>query len=132
MRRSISPTSGAARDAASPRAGGSDNPRHMHHIATDVWSMGVLVKEMMALYKAFSEGRPSPSPEPPIQYADYAMWQHEWSQQSELTKQLEYWKQRLNGAPSALDLPIDRPRAGSAQFAGAVQKSRPRRNSRRR
>lgn len=94
----------------------------MHHIASDVWSMGVLVKELMALYGAFAEGRPSPLPELPIQYADYAIWQHEWSQQPDHAEQLEYWKKHLRGAPATLDLPADRPRPAVMSFHGAVQR----------
>lgn len=94
----------------------------MHHIASDVWSMGVLVRELMALYGAFSEGRPSPLPELPIQYADYAIWQREWSQQPEFAKQLEYWKRQLASAPAALDLPTDRPRPAVLSFRGSVQR----------
>ncbi|HKV35213.1 MAG TPA: amino acid adenylation domain-containing protein [Pyrinomonadaceae bacterium] len=93
-----------------------------HHIASDVWSMGVLVKELMALYSAFVEGQPSPLPELPIQYADYAIWQREWSQQPEFAKQLEYWKKQLSGAPAALELPTDRPRPAVMSFHGAVQR----------
>ena len=47
----------------------------MHHIVSDGWSMGVLVRELGALYEAFSAGQPSPLPELPVQYADYAVWQ---------------------------------------------------------
>ena len=50
----------------------------MHHIVSDGWSMGVLVREFAALYRAFAEGRPSPLPELPVQYADYAAWQRHW------------------------------------------------------
>jgi amino acid adenylation domain-containing protein len=93
-----------------------------HHIASDVWSMGVLVKELMALYKAFSEGKSSPLPELRVQYADYAIWQREWSQQPDFLRHLDYWKNRLSGAPAALELPTDRPRPAVLRFHGAVQK----------
>lgn len=94
----------------------------MHHIAADAWSMGVLVRELMALYTAFSAGQPSPLPELPIQYADYAIWQREWSQQLEFAKQLEYWKEQLAGAPATLELPTDRPRPPVVGSKGAVQR----------
>lgn len=94
----------------------------MHHIASDMWSMGVLVRELMALYTAFSAGQPSSLPELPIQYADYAIWQHEWSQQPEFAQQLEYWKKQLAGAPATLDLPTDRPRPAVVGSKGAVKR----------
>ena len=52
----------------------------LHHIASDGWSMGVLVREVAALYPAFAAGRPSPLPELPVQYADFAVWQRSWLQ----------------------------------------------------
>src|SRR5262249_45810625 len=52
----------------------------MHHIASDGWSMGVMVKEFIELYEAFSKGEPSPLAELLIQYADYAVWQRQWLQ----------------------------------------------------
>ena len=50
----------------------------LHHIVTDGWSMGVLLRELAALYAAFARGRPSPLPELPVQYADFAVWQRRW------------------------------------------------------
>ncbi|HTN83814.1 MAG TPA: condensation domain-containing protein, partial [Sorangium sp.] len=82
----------------------------MHHIVSDGWSMGVLVRELGALYEAFSRGLPSPLPELPIQYADYAVWQRAWLSGEVLEAQLAYWKKQLSGAPPALELPTDRPR----------------------
>lgn len=49
----------------------------MHHIISDGWSLGVMGRELSALYDAFKEGKPSPLPEPAIQYADFAVWQRE-------------------------------------------------------
>ena len=72
--------------------------------------MGVFVRELAALYGAFVEGQPSPLPELPIQYADFAVWQRQWLTGEVLEEQLAYWRQRLAGAPAALDLPADRPR----------------------
>ncbi|NOK22422.1 amino acid adenylation domain-containing protein, partial [Corallococcus carmarthensis] len=81
----------------------------LHHIVSDGWSMGVLVREVAALYEAFSQGRPSPLPPLPVQYADYAVWQRQWLQGDVLQAQLDYWKQQLSGA-APLELPTDKPR----------------------
>jgi NRPS condensation-like uncharacterized protein len=93
----------------------------MHHIVSDDWSIGVLFREVGALYAAFSQGRPSPLPALPVQYADYAIWQRDWLQGEVLEKQVGYWKERLSGAPAALDLPTDRPRPAVQTFRGATQ-----------
>jgi amino acid adenylation domain-containing protein len=82
----------------------------MHHIISDGWSMEVLVRELTTLYDAFLEDRPSPLPELPLQYVDFALWQREWLQGEVLEQQLAYWKQQLHGAPPVLALPLDRPR----------------------
>lgn len=81
----------------------------MHHIVSDGWSTGVLIREFVALYEALSAGRRSPLPELAIQYADYAVWQREWLQGEVLERQLTYWKGQLQGAPAVLELPTDRP-----------------------
>ncbi|HYO73600.1 MAG TPA: MupA/Atu3671 family FMN-dependent luciferase-like monooxygenase, partial [Archangium sp.] len=91
----------------------------MHHIVSDSWSVGVLIREVVTLYAAFATGKPSPLPELPIQYADYAVWQREWLQGQVLTKQLEYWRKQLEGAPPALELSTDWPRTGSTRNPGA-------------
>ncbi|HYP52501.1 MAG TPA: amino acid adenylation domain-containing protein, partial [Pyrinomonadaceae bacterium] len=93
----------------------------MHHVASDGWSMDVLVREVGALYEAFSEGRPSPLAELPIQYADFAAWQRERLQGEFLEKQLAYWREQLAGAPAALELPTDRPRPAVQSFLGATE-----------
>jgi amino acid adenylation domain-containing protein len=96
----------------------------MHHIVSDGWSMGVLVREVAALYEAYSQGRPSPLEELPVQYADYAAWQREWLSGEVLEAQLEYWKQRLAGAPPALELPTDHPRPSVQTYRGATESLR--------
>jgi amino acid adenylation domain-containing protein len=82
----------------------------MHHIVSDGWSMGILRREINALYGAFSRGLASPLPELPVQYADYAVWQRRWLSGEVLERELSYWRRRLRGAPAVLDLPLDRPR----------------------
>jgi amino acid adenylation domain-containing protein len=91
----------------------------MHHIVSDAWSMGVLVREVAALYAAASQGRPSPLPGLPFQYADFAAWQRSWLSGEVLDEQLRYWRERLTGAP-ALELPADRPRPPVQSFRGAT------------
>ncbi|WP_233595935.1 non-ribosomal peptide synthetase [Corallococcus sp. CA031C] len=82
----------------------------MHHIVSDGWSMGVLVREVVALYEAFHLGQPSPLPELALQYADYTAWQRQWMEQGALARQLAWWRKQLDGAPQTVDLPTDRPR----------------------
>nr|WP_301542280.1 non-ribosomal peptide synthetase [Pyxidicoccus fallax] len=91
----------------------------MHHIVSDGWSMGVLVREMAALYEAFRAGQPSPLPELPLQYADVAVWQREWLRGEVLEAQLAWWRKHLEGAPHALELPTDLPRPSVQTFRGA-------------
>ncbi|RKH38331.1 condensation domain-containing protein, partial [Corallococcus llansteffanensis] len=93
----------------------------MHHIVSDGWSMGVLVREVGALYAAFAEGRRSPLPELPVQYADYAAWQRQELQGEALQREVDYWKQKLAAAPPMLELPTDRPRPAVRGNAGALQ-----------
>ncbi|WP_163867352.1 non-ribosomal peptide synthase/polyketide synthase, partial [Myxococcus eversor] len=93
---------------------------NMHHIVSDGWSTGVLVREMAALYAAFHAERPSPLPELSVQYADYAAWQRAWLQGPVLEKQVGYWREKLAGAPTHLDLPTDKPRPPQQTFQGAA------------
>jgi pristinamycin I synthase-3/4 len=92
----------------------------VHHIVSDGWSRGVLVRELSTLYQAFSRGLPSPLLELPIQYADYALWQRSWLTGDVLDRQLTYWKSRLAGAPAGLDLPTDHVRPAVANFKGGI------------
>ncbi len=82
----------------------------MHHIVSDGWSFGILIRELGELYGAFREGRASPLPELPIQYADFAAWQRGRLRGAVLEEQVSYWRERLAGAPPALELPLDRVR----------------------
>jgi amino acid adenylation domain-containing protein len=93
----------------------------MHHIITDGWSMGVFLREFATLYAAFSTNQPSPLPELPIQYADFAVWQRDRFQGEVLSTQLSYWKQQLSGELPVLQLPADRPRPTVTTFTGAKQ-----------
>ncbi|MEH1848654.1 MAG: amino acid adenylation domain-containing protein, partial [Nostoc sp.] len=92
----------------------------MHHTIADGWSMGVLIREIAALYEAFSQGQASPLPELPIQYADFAVWQRQWLQGEVLENHLTYWKQQLSGMP-VLQLPTDHSRPAIQTFRGAKQ-----------
>ncbi|HEU0077185.1 MAG TPA: condensation domain-containing protein, partial [Longimicrobiaceae bacterium] len=94
----------------------------VHHAVADGWSMGVLFREIAALYPAFAEGRPSPLPEPALQYADFALWQRGWMRGEVLDRQLAFWRERLAGAPPVLDLPTDFPRPAAQSFRGAVHR----------
>jgi amino acid adenylation domain-containing protein len=91
-----------------------------HHIASDGWSQGLLHAEITALYEAFAAGRPSPLPELPVQYADFAAWQRAYLTGDVHDKQMGYWRERLTGAP-LLDLPTDRPRPPVQSTRGALR-----------
>ena len=93
----------------------------LHHIVCDGWSMNVLARELRTLYTAFAAGRPSPLPELPIQYADFAVWQREWLRGERLEAQLAYWRTQLAGLPP-VPLIADRPRAAAPDFRGGFHR----------
>ncbi|HYQ59439.1 MAG TPA: condensation domain-containing protein, partial [Desulfatiglandales bacterium] len=79
----------------------------MHHIVSDGWSMGILYRELSVLYESFLQGRPSPLPELPIQYADFSVWQRQWFQGDVLERQLSYWRKQLGRNLPVQELPSD-------------------------
>ncbi|HEX3529757.1 MAG TPA: non-ribosomal peptide synthase/polyketide synthase, partial [Thermoanaerobaculia bacterium] len=93
----------------------------MHHIISDGWSIGVLLREMAALYAAVDRGEPSPLPELPVQYPDFAWWQRRWLQGETLARLLAYWRGHLAGAPATIELPYDRPHPAVQSFRGAIR-----------
>ncbi|HEX3525566.1 MAG TPA: non-ribosomal peptide synthase/polyketide synthase, partial [Thermoanaerobaculia bacterium] len=95
----------------------------MHHIVSDEWSMRVLLREVVVLYKAFGSGLPSPLSELPVQYTDYAVWQRRWLKDANgepLGGQLAFWRQRLGDEPPVLELPADRPRPAVQSYRGGT------------
>ncbi|WP_163871123.1 non-ribosomal peptide synthetase, partial [Myxococcus eversor] len=92
----------------------------VHHIVSDAWSHGIISREIGALYDAFARGEPSPLPPLVFQYADYAVWQRGWLQGKVLTKQVDWWREQLTGAPRMLELPTDRPRPPVQTSHGAT------------
>ncbi len=90
-----------------------------HHLVWDGWSIGVMSRELAALYRAYREGAPSPLADLNIQYADYTLWEREQLTGEALDEALAYWRPRLTGAPFA-SLPTDRPRPNLPTFSGAV------------
>ncbi|MEO6236719.1 MAG: amino acid adenylation domain-containing protein, partial [Vicinamibacterales bacterium] len=93
---------------------------NMHHIVSDGWSMGILLRELAASYAAAVAQRPAVLPALPIQYGDFARWQRGWLQGAVLAEQVGYWRQQLAGAPPRLDLPVARPRPVMQTMHGAV------------
>jgi amino acid adenylation domain-containing protein len=93
----------------------------IHHIIADGWSMAVFLGELAALYGAFAAGRPSPLPELPLHYVDFARAQLQQLQGKVLADQLAYWKERLAGSPPVLELPVDRPRSAVRTGRGSRQ-----------
>ncbi|GER91649.1 hypothetical protein KDW_58110 [Dictyobacter vulcani] len=93
---------------------------NVHHIAFDAWSAGIFLRELLTLYEAYSNEKPSPLAELPAQYADFALWQRSWLQGKEQERLVKYWQEQLRGA-KALELVTDRPRPAIADFVGAAQ-----------
>ncbi|HEV2846695.1 MAG TPA: condensation domain-containing protein, partial [Thermoanaerobaculia bacterium] len=90
-----------------------------HHIVADMWSTGLMVREISQLYPAVLRGAASPLAELRVQYADFAAWQRRWLTGEVLDRLLSGWRARLEGAPTALEIPTDRPRPPVQTFRGA-------------
>lgn len=93
----------------------------IHHLVCDGWSVDVFLQELTKLYAAFCHGQPSPLPDLPIQYADFAHWQQQWVARPAFVSDLNYWKQQLGNSKLLLQLPTDRPRLPVRTFQGASQ-----------
>ena len=81
--------------------------------------MAIMIKEWLELYRHFVNDQPSSLSEPSIQYADFTEWQRERVESGELTDQIAYWKQQLEGSPAVLQLPTDKPRPIVQAYKGA-------------
>ncbi|MGA4363393.1 non-ribosomal peptide synthase/polyketide synthase [Ralstonia nicotianae] len=92
----------------------------LHHIATDGWSVGVFLRELGALYNAFTQAQDDPLPALALQYADYSLWQQRWMASDAPQRQAAYWKTMLADAPEQLELPTDHPRPLRRAYAGAL------------
>jgi amino acid adenylation domain-containing protein len=92
----------------------------LHHIVCDGWSMGLLMSELTTIYSAFEADQPSPLPALHVQYADFALWQHEWLKSPRRNELLCYWLSALNGAPARLGLPTDYLRPCVRSYIGAT------------
>ena len=93
----------------------------IHHIVVDGWSIDIFVRELLALYEAFAAGKPSPLPELPVQYADFAAWQRERLNGSRFEEQLAYWKRYLSGSPPMLEITTDHPRPPRMTYRGGEE-----------
>ncbi|UCH97988.1 MAG: non-ribosomal peptide synthetase, partial [Candidatus Aminicenantes bacterium] len=91
-----------------------------HHLVHDGWTQGVLLREFVTIFTAYSRGLDHQMPELPIQYADFAIWQREMMQGEILAEHLDYWKNKLWGLPPVLELPYDRPRPSVISGQGAL------------
>ena len=96
----------------------------MHHIIGDWASIGVLWRDLSALYRAGCRAQPLELPALPIQPGDYAVWQQQLSSREEFAQDLAYWEETLRGAPALLDLPTDRPRPLNFSYRGARRRFR--------
>jgi len=90
----------------------------VHHTVGDGWSIGVIIGEVSANYRAFTHARPSPLAELEVQYTDYTLWQRSWENGPYMHAHLDYWMRQLDGIPPLLDLPTDAPRTTTPSFAG--------------
>ncbi|NES13763.1 MULTISPECIES: condensation domain-containing protein [Micromonospora] len=91
---------------------------NLHHIVSDRWSMGVLLRELIAGYRSLLTGLPGDLPELPVQYADFAYWQQQPAARQAWAADLAYWTEQLGGAPAELALVGDRPRPREKSYRG--------------
>ncbi len=94
----------------------------IHHIVSDGWSMGLFNQELFTLYEAFCAGVPSPLPDLPVQYADFAVWQRKWLSGEVREHLVQYWVSQLQDAPELLQLPTDAPRPRIQTYRGTIQR----------
>ncbi|MEO3715911.1 amino acid adenylation domain-containing protein, partial [Roseateles flavus] len=92
----------------------------LHHIASDRWSLSLVLQEFCQLYAEQLGGAPASLPELPVQYADYAAWQRQHTQGEALERQLQFWQRQLSGAPTLHNLPLDTRRPAQQSYRGGL------------
>ncbi|MGB7132073.1 MAG: amino acid adenylation domain-containing protein, partial [Candidatus Sulfotelmatobacter sp.] len=92
----------------------------MHHIVTDGWSIAILFGELTKCYEAVTKGCAPDLPELPVQYGEYSQWQHEYLKGDVLAQEVCYWKEKLAGAQTILELPADHRRPATHSWSGAT------------
>lgn len=90
-----------------------------HHIASDAWSMNILMRELSSLYSTYLHDLPEPTFSVPVQYADYSLWQRGLVELASYQADLDYWKEKLSHAPEPIKLPFDRKRREIQTYSGA-------------
>ena len=93
-----------------------------HHLVHDGWSFNIFLAELLNLYRAFAEGKPSPLPELPVQFADFAVWQRQWMQGDVARAQLNYWRETLAGSPEVLEIQTDHQRPAVQSLRGTSKR----------
>ncbi|WP_107666519.1 non-ribosomal peptide synthetase [Cyanothece sp. BG0011] len=93
----------------------------LHHIISDGWSLDIFIKELSIFYQSYCQGETPSLPTLDIQYADFAVWQHDYLQGEIIENQINYWKHQLRGIPPLLELPTDYPRPPKQTFNGGCQ-----------
>ena len=91
---------------------------NMHHIISDGWSVGIIIRDLIEFYQAHLENRSPSLPDLPIQYADYAQWQRDYLSGGRLKEEIDFWDEQFRDAPALLELPYDRPRPSVQTFNG--------------
>lgn len=93
----------------------------MHHMVTDGWSIAILFRELTKCYESFTKGTVPELPELTLQYGEYAEWQRDYLSGDVLSKEVEFWKEKLAGAQTILDFPADRTRPATHSWRGATE-----------
>ncbi|WP_028467018.1 non-ribosomal peptide synthetase, partial [Nisaea denitrificans] len=93
---------------------------NIHHIVSDGWTIDILVRDISALYRAETQGAEAPLTNLPVSYGDFARWQNDWLQGEPLTRQLDHWTAELDGAPTLIELPSDRPHPKTRSYRGGL------------
>ena len=92
----------------------------MHHIISDAWSCGIMIRELSALYQSYLHNHEPNLLKQELHYADFAIWQRSWLKNDLLSEQLSFWKEYLKDVPEVLSLPTDFPRSPNQTFAGDI------------
>src|SRR5215216_3464869 len=94
----------------------------LHHIISDGWSLGVLVRELSYFYNCYAAGEQAQLAALEVQYADYALWQREWLSEAVLEQQLQYWREQLSGTVGVLELPSEKVRPAVQSYRGGSER----------